>query len=125
MRARAHTHTHTHTHTLPLENADGNLFDNKFSKAELLNAFFQNFYLNDDGDSPVFFNRTDVIMPTSLFTIDYVKKALAASNSSTSCGPDGCPPIFLKKFPISLTNVFCKTLERMIRCKIMNHVESA
>ena len=36
-----------------------------------------------------------------------------------------CSKLDVKNYrPISLTNVFCKTLERMIRGKIMNYMES-
>jgi hypothetical protein len=126
--------------------------------------------INDDNNSPVFGKRTNSVLPTPIFTPPEVRKVLAESNSSSSCGPDGCPPIILKKFPelctplcdlfnmslqqgsvpkawkvakvipiykgkgsaldvknyrpISLTNVFCKTLERLIRGKIVSFLQS-
>jgi hypothetical protein len=109
-------------------------------------------------------------MTTPSFSPSEVRKALIDSKNSSSCGPDGCSSLFLKKFPelclplcdlfnmsiqqgqvpkawkianiipifkgkgsrldvknyrpISLTNVFCKTLEKLIRSKILIHLES-
>ena len=108
-------------------------------------------------------------MPTPIFSVTDTRKSLSVSSTSISCGPDGVPPLHLKKFPelcsplcnlfnmslqqgyvpktwktenivpiykgkgstlevnnyrpISLTNVFCKTLERLIRCSIVSHLE--
>ena len=109
-------------------------------------------------------------MPNPIFTGADVKRALMDTKSSTSCGPDGIPPLFLKMFPelseqlcslfnmtiqqgcvpkmwqiakfipifkgkgsmlevknyrpISLTSFYCKTLERLVRSKIMSYLES-
>ena len=54
---------HPNVSLCPLRDTDGNLIDKNFSKA---------------GNSSVFYNRTDVIMPTPVFAIDYVKKAQIA-----------------------------------------------
>ena len=108
-------------------------------------------------------------MPTPIISVTDIRKSLTASSTSISCGPDGIPPLLLKKFselcsplcdlfnmslqqgcvpkawktakivpiykgkgstlkvnnyhPISLTNVFCKTLERHIRGSIVSHLE--
>ena len=97
----------------PLEDADGNLINNDFSKAELFNAIFQSVFVNGDGNFPAFSNRTDVIMPTPVFAIDDVKKAFVALNSSNSCGPDGCPPIFIKKF-LELSDPLCDLFKMSI-----------
>ena len=154
----------------PIKDTNGLLVENDLDKAELFNDFFHSVYISDDDNAPPFENRTNVIMPTPTFTRADVKRALSESKNSSSCGPDGCPPLLLKKFPelceplcdifnmslvqgyvpaawkvahvtpiykgkgsvlditnyrpISLTNVFCKTLERLIRGKIMSHLES-
>ena len=109
-------------------------------------------------------------MPNPIFTVADVKRALIETKISTSCGPNGVPPPFLKMFPalseplcnlfnmsiqkdcvpkmwkitkvifiikgkgsmlevknhrpISLANVYCKTLERLVRSKIMSYLES-
>ena len=154
----------------PMKDTNGLLVENDLDKAELFNNFFHSVYISDDDNAPPFENRTNVIMPTPTFTRTDVKRALSESKNSSSCGPDGCPPLLLKKFPelceplcdifnmslvqgyvpaawkvahvtsiykgkrsvldiinyrpISLTNVFCQILERLIRGKIMLHLES-
>ena len=122
----------------------------------------------------MYVNRTYSVIPNPIFTVADVKRTLMDTKSSTSCGPDGVPPLFLKMFPelseplrspfnmsiqvsiqqgcvpkvwkiakvipifkgkgsrlevknyrpISLTNAYCKTLERLVRSKIMSYSES-
>ena len=154
----------------PLKNADGNLIAGDLNKAELFNNFSHSVYTNDDSISPHFNKRTDKLMPIPTFTVNEIRTAIAKIKNSTSCGPDGCPPIFFKKFPelcvplcdlfnmsiqqgivskawkianvipifkgkgsaldvknyrpISLTNVFCKTLEKLIRNRIIEYLEN-
>ena len=120
--------------------------------------------------SPAFNPRTNKIISTPVFSVDDVRRVLTESKNSFTCGPDGCPPIFLKKFPelslplcnlfnmsiaqgcvplawktatvipiykgkgslldvknyrpISLTNVYCNALEKLIRDRILLHLDS-
>ena len=94
----------------PIKATNGLLVENDLDKAELFNNFFHSVYISDDDNAPPFENRTNVIMPTPTFTRADVKKALSESKKSPSCGPDGCPPLLLKKFP-----ELCETL-----CDIFN-----
>ena len=145
----------------PINNSCGHQVTDDSDKAEAFNDFFHSVYTHDDGTFPVFNKRTESIMPTPVLSVDEVRRVLMESKSSYACGPDGSPPIFLKKFtelcsplcilfnmslqqgrtpmawkvatvipifkgkgssldtknyrPISLTNVYCKTLEKLLQ----------
>ena len=153
----------------PLKGQNDEIINNDLEKANLLNDYFHSVYIPDDGTFPPFPSRTNINLPTPVFSVTDVRKSLLSSSSSISCGPDGVPPILLKKFPelslplcdlfnmsvqqgcvptawrsanvipvykgkgstlevnnyrpISLTNVFCKSLERLIRSSIITHLE--
>ena len=77
----------------PIKDTNGLLVENDLVKAELFNNFFHSVYVSNDD------NATHVIMPTPTFIGADVKKALSESKNSPSCGPDGYPPLLLKKFP--------------------------
>ena len=83
----------------PIKDINGLLVENDLDKAEFFNNFFHSVYISDDDNATPFDNRTNVIMPTPTFTSANVKKALSEYKNSLSCGPDECPPLFLKKFP--------------------------
>ena len=153
----------------PIKHPDGTTTINNTERADLFNNFFYSVFVPNDGNSPLFRPRTDKAMPTPIFSVTDIRKSLTASSTSISCGPDGIPPLLLKKFPelcfplcdlfnmslqqgcvpkawktanivpiykgkgstlevnnyrpISLTNVFCKTLERLIHGSIVSHLE--
>ena len=83
----------------PKKDTNGLFVENDLNKAELVNNFFHSVYISNNDNAPPFDNRTNVIMPTPTFTKADVKKALSESKNSSLCGPDGCPPLFLKKYP--------------------------
>ena len=58
-------------------------------------------------------------MPTPVFEIDDVRKALAASNNSNSCGLVGCPPCIHCKFP-ELTDSLCDLSNKSIQQRQVN-----
>ena len=76
-----------------------NLIDCDLGEAEFLSEFFHSVCTHDDKNTPIFANRTGSVMPTPIFTVADVKLTLTETKSSTSCGPDGVSPLFLKKFP--------------------------
>ena len=53
-------------------------------------------------------------MPNPLFTVADVKRALTVTKSSTSCGPDGVPLLFLKMFP-ELSEPLCNLYSMSIQ----------
>ena len=160
---------HPFVNTGPIKDNTNNLIDCDLGKAELFSEFFHSVYTLNDNSSPIFASRTYSVMPNPIFTIADVKHALMDTKSSTSCGPDGGPPLFLEMFPelneplcslfnmsiqqdcvpkvwkiakvipifkgkgsmlevqnyrpIGLTNIYCKTLERLVRIKIMSYLE--
>ena len=83
----------------PINNSCGHLVTDDSDKAEAFNDFFYSVYTHDDGTIPVFNKRTESIMPTPVLSVDEVRRVLMESTSSYACGPDGTPPVFLKKFP--------------------------
>ena len=83
----------------PLKGQNDEIINNDLEKANLLNDYFHSVYIPDDGTFPPFPSRTNINMPTPVFSVTDVRKSLLSSSSSISCGPDGVPPILLKKFP--------------------------
>ena len=83
----------------PLKGQNDEIINNDLEKANLLNDYFHSVYIPDDGTFPLFPSRTNINLPTPVFSVTDVRKSLLSSSSSISCGPDGVPPILLKKFP--------------------------
>ena len=83
----------------PIKDNTNNLIDCDLGMAELFSKFFHSVYTLDDNSSPIFANRTYSVMPNPIFIVADVKRALMDTKSSTSCGPDGVPSLFLKMFP--------------------------
>ena len=81
----------------PIKRPDGTTTINDTERADLFNNFFHSVFAPDDGNSSPFCPRTDKAMPTPIFSVTNIRKSLSASSSSISCGPDGIPPLLLKK----------------------------
>ena len=98
-----------------MKNNSNNLIDCDLGKAEFFSEFFRGIYTHDNKNFPIFANRTDSVMPTPVFTIADVKQMLLKIKSSTSCGPDDVPPLFIKKFSElsePLCNLFNKSIQQ-------------
>ena len=93
----------------PITNSAGAQVTQDREKAEIFNDFCHSVYTQDDGLSPAFNPHTNKIISTPVFSVDDVRRVLTESKNSFTCGPDGCPTIFLTKFPelsLPLCNVF-------------------
>ena len=85
--------------TGPMKDNTNNLIDCDLGKAKLFSEFFHSVHTLDDNSSPIFASRTYSVMRNHIFTDEDVKSALMDTKSSTSCGSDGVPLLFLKMFP--------------------------
>ena len=74
------------------------------SKAELLNDYFSSTCTRDNGVLPAFDKLVpnDVEFSSVTFTPDNVAKVMRKLNNSTSCGPDGLPPVMFRNLTGSL-----------------------
>jgi hypothetical protein len=66
-------------------------------KADTLNKQFTSVFTDDDGSMPHFPNRTDQLLDNITITPEVVEKTLKGLPAKTSFGPDGIPPLLLKK----------------------------
>ena len=80
-------------------NADGSVATTDSDKAELLNKYFCTICTKDDG----VLQKFDKLVPDDIelnnieFTPGTVEKVLRRHKKTSSCGPDGLPPVVLKK----------------------------
>ena len=92
------------TQSIPsLRDNDGNVTDNSFDKAELLNAAFRNSVTKEDEvNIPEFKTRTAVSMSNIEVDSLGVAKQLKSLNKGRSTGPDCIPITFLSEYADSI-----------------------
>ena len=112
---------HPFVKTGPIKDNTNNLIDYDLGKAKLFSEFFHSVYTLDNNSSLIFANPTYSVMPNPSFTDADVKRALMDTKSSTSCGPDGVPPLFLKIFP-ELSEPLCSLYSTCL-CYFFNYTK--
>ena len=103
----ANRHFNCKTLIGPLLSDSGELVVDPTSKAELLQNSFCANWTNDNHVIPTI-SRTapDDVIDTIIFTPDLVKRAVTKLRTHAKGGPDGVPPLFLKR----CINVLCSPL---------------
>jgi hypothetical protein len=85
------------------DNCENSIVNDK-DKAELLNDYFCSVCTLDDGILPQFPRvlQEDVSLESIDFSPVALSRAINKLKNSVSCGPDGIPPVMLKKLPLTL-----------------------
>ena len=82
----------------PLINPDGTISSNPFSKADTFaKTFSSNSTLDDSGHSPHAYPHHPSTMPDICFSTRVVRQTLLKLDVKKATGPDGIPPIVLRK----------------------------
>ena len=85
-----------HSGIAPLKNADGDLLTSDIDRANILNAYFESVFTQDNGSLPSFPSRlpNDVHRFDIIMTPQIVFQILKKLKTNTAAGPDKLPPIF-------------------------------
>jgi len=115
---------------------------NDKQKADLLNNFFASVGSDDDGNDIALDREVpdNVCLESVSFPPQVISRVILEIKPKTSSGPDGFPPILVKKVafsltfprseiasdpgnyrPIALTSVICKLMERVISAEILQY----
>lgn len=93
----------------PLINNDGSISSNPFSKADTFaKTFSSNSTLDDTGHSPLSFPNLPYIMPDIKISSRLVRQTLQKLDIKKATGPDGVPPIVLRRCAPELAPVLSK-----------------
>ncbi|MCP4492583.1 MAG: hypothetical protein GY820_35545, partial [Gammaproteobacteria bacterium] len=93
----------------PLKRFDGSLAVADVDKAYILNNYFSSVFTIDNGAAPMFNSRCDSHLASVEFPPSVVYDKLCRLKPSLSCGPDGIPKLFLKRFAFH----FCLPLSKI------------
>ena len=92
----------------PLIDPDGNYVFDNYCKANLLNNYFASVCTKDNNVPPDYMSAsTNNRLSTVEFNCSDMFNCLKKLKSSLSSGPDGIPPLFLKKLAVCLTIPLC------------------
>jgi hypothetical protein len=82
-----------------LKNSNGEYIASDTDRANLLNRFFCPVCTVDNGELPAFDNVVgdDIVLDCVEFTRDTVLRAIKKLKTNSARGPDGLPPLLLKK----------------------------
>jgi Reverse transcriptase (RNA-dependent DNA polymerase)/Endonuclease-reverse transcriptase len=96
----------------PLICPDGSVVSTPKQKADLLASIFsENSTLDDNAKCPPVISATSHAMPMVVFRHRTVRRILQSLETNKASGPDGIPPIVLKKCAAELTPVLCRLFQ--------------
>ena len=88
-----------------LKDRDGNCIVDDAGKADLLNAYYNSINIVDDGTHPTFSPRTASKLDDIHFDAYAIRNHCNKLKPKFSCGPDGYPPLLLKRIGPAIAEV--------------------
>ena len=109
----------TSKNSIPPLKSNNKLYSDPREKANLLQDHFASVFTIDDKNLPAFGIKTDKILDNFRICEETVLKALKKLPTKTSCGPDGIPPLIIKKVARSISLPLSKIFDLSVQTGIL------